>query len=37
LFSIGLTLVSGVLAGYLTALLVVPALCHLFLGKRGVS
>jgi predicted exporter len=37
LFSIGLTLVSGVLAGYLTALLVVPALCHLFLGKRGIS
>lgn len=36
LFSIGLTLVSGVLAGYLTALLVVPALCRLFLKKREV-
>jgi predicted exporter len=37
LFSIGLTLVSGVLAGYLTALLAVPALCRVFLGKRGVE
>ncbi len=34
LFSIGLTLVSGVLAGYLTALLAVPALCRVFLGER---
>jgi predicted exporter len=37
LFSIGLTLVSGVLAGYLTALLAVPALCRIFLGKRGAE
>jgi len=34
LFSIGLTLASGVLAGYLTALLAVPALCRVFLGDR---
>jgi predicted exporter len=37
LFSIGLTLVSGVLTGYLTALLAVPALCRVFLKKRGVA
>lgn len=37
LFSIGLTLVSGVLAGYLTALLAVPALCRIFLKKQDAS
>jgi uncharacterized protein len=31
LFSIGLTLVSGILAGYVSALLAVPSLCALFL------
>ncbi|MCK5849521.1 MAG: hypothetical protein KAH23_01305 [Kiritimatiellae bacterium] len=34
LFSIGLTLVIGILAGYLTAMLVVPSLYAVF-GKKG--
>lgn len=34
LFSVGLTLISGITAGYLTSMLVVPALCHLFLGEK---
>ena len=34
LFSVGLTLVGGISAGYATAMLVVPALCSLFLKDR---
>jgi predicted RND superfamily exporter protein len=34
LFSAGLTLTVGVGAGYVAAVLVVPALCELFLQKR---
>jgi predicted exporter len=35
LFSVGLTLVGGISAGYLVSLLVVPALCSLFIGERS--
>ncbi len=34
LFSVGLTLVGGISAGYVTAMLVVPALCSLLLKDR---
>ena len=34
LFSVGLTLVGGISAGYVTAMLVVPALCSLFLEEQ---
>ena len=33
LLSIGRTLVAGVLAGYITAMIGVPALCRLLLGS----
>lgn len=35
LFSVGLTLVGGISAGYITSMLVVPALCSLFLKERS--
>jgi len=35
LLSIGRTLVTGVLAGYIAAMAGVPALCRLWLGERG--
>jgi len=34
LFSVGLTLVGGISAGYATSMWVVPALCSLFLGEE---
>jgi uncharacterized protein len=39
LFTIGVTLTIGVTAGYIAAMLVIPALCDLFLpdGGRGGS
>ncbi|RKX45419.1 MAG: hypothetical protein DRP64_04745, partial [Verrucomicrobia bacterium] len=35
LFSVGLTLVGGISAGYATSMWVVPALCSLFLNMEG--
>ncbi len=35
LFSVGLTLVGGISAGYATSMWVVPALCNLFLEERS--
>ncbi len=35
LFSVGLTLMCGITAGYVTSMLVVPALCRLMLGDRS--
>ena len=35
LYSVGLTLVGGISAGYVTSMLVVPALCCLFLGEES--
>lgn len=34
LYSVGLTLVGGIAAGYATSMLVVPALCSLWLGEE---
>lgn len=35
LFAVGLTLMCGISAGYVTSMLVVPALCRLMLGERS--
>ncbi|MDF7823383.1 hypothetical protein P4B35_05115 [Pontiellaceae bacterium B12227] len=37
LFSVGLTLVGGISAGYATSMLVVPALCSLLLKEESVA
>ena len=34
-FAVGLTLVGGISAGYVTSMIVVPALCSLLLEEAG--